>query len=298
MNREQLKQKFARNKNLIGRWAYRLLMVGVVLFILKYVLWIFVWDRYPVPTDSMYPTIEPNDRIMVNKLIFGARIYKSTDFLKDSSEPSVFRMPGWRAIQRDDILVFNFPNIDKRGITFRINQAYVKRCVGLPGDTLSVVDGYYRVAGVADDVGYMPAQHMMARTPDSLVRANPHNIYPWNMPHWNLRNFGPIYIPRSGRTVALDSLNYSLYCHIMRRESGKSVKRDSLGVFRIGNDVVTSYKFRDNYYFMNGDNGNTSDSRYFGFVPEDYIVGVATIIWDSHTLSGKKRWERVLKMLE
>lgn len=283
----------------IVKWCFRALVLLAGLFVLKYVLWIFVWDRYPVPTDSMYPTIEPGDRIMVNKLIFGARIYKSTDFLADTSEPRVFRMPGWRELRRNDIVVFNFPNIGERGIWFRINQAYVKRVVGLPGDTLSVAEGFFRIAGLTDTVGYLPAQQQIARMPDSVAQGSPHRIYPWCVPRWTIRNFGPVYVPRRGATVGLDSLTFALYAPIMRRETGQAVERDSAGVYRIDGRAVAEYCFREDYYFVAGDNGLSSfDSRYFGFVPQNYIVGVAMRIWDSRDPStGHGRWGRYLQRL-
>ncbi|WP_298063642.1 signal peptidase I [uncultured Rikenella sp.] len=289
----------ARCKKNILKWGMRAVVLLAVLFVMKYVLWIFVWDRYPVPTDSMYPTIVPGDRIMVDKLVFGARIYKSTDFLADTSEPPVFRMPGFRQLRRNDIVVFNFPNIGEQGIWFRINQVFVKRIVGLPGDTLSVERGFFRIAGLADTVGYLPAQRQIARMPDSVVAASPHRIYPWCVPQWTIRNFGPIYVPRRGTTVMLDSLTFPLYLPIMRRETGCEVVEAPAGAYLIDGRPATRYTFRDDYYFVAGDNGLSSfDSRYFGFLPEDYIVGVATRIWDSrdpHT--GKMRWKRCMKSL-
>ena len=280
-------------------WIFRLILVFITLIVLKYVLWIFVWDRYPVPTESMYPTIRPGDRIMVNKLIFGARIYRSTDFIADTSEPRVFRMPGWRNLKHNDIVVFNFPNIGEQGIWFRINQAFVKRIVGLPGDTLSVAGGFYRIAGRSDTVGYLSAQRMIARLSDNDVRSNPNRIYPWCMPQWTIRDFGPVYVPRSGAMVRLDSVSYWLYRPIIQRETGCSVTTDSTGVFRIDGHPVTHYRFRENYYFVAGDNALSSfDSRYFGFVPENYIVGVATRIWDSHDpVTGERQWSRYGKRL-
>lgn len=289
----------ARCKKNILKWGMRAVVLLAVLFVMKYVLWIFVWDRYPVPTDSMYPTIVPGDRIMVDKLVFGARIYKSTDFLADTSEPPVFRMPGFRQLRRNDIVVFNFPNIGEQGIWFRINQVFVKRIVGLPGDTLSVKRGFFRIAGLTDTVGYLPAQRQIARMPDSVAAASPHRIYPWCVPQWTIRNFGPLYVPRRGTTVVLDSLTFPLYLPIMRRETGCEVVEDPAGTYLIDGRPATRYMFRDDYYFVAGDNGLSSfDSRYFGFLPEDYIVEVATRIWDSRDpYTGKMRWKRCMKSL-
>lgn len=97
----------------------------------------------------------------------------------------------------------------------------------------------------------------------------------------------------------LDSLTFALYLPIMRRETGCEVVEDPAGAYLIDGLPATRYTFRDDYYFVAGDNGLSSfDSRYFGFLPEDYIVGVATRIWDSRDpYTGKMRWGRCLKLL-
>ena len=73
------------------------------------ILRLFVVDFYSIPSDSMSPAIEPGDFIMVNKLSFGARMYKNFDFLKDGSHPPIWRVKGYAPIRNGDVLVFNFP---------------------------------------------------------------------------------------------------------------------------------------------------------------------------------------------
>ena len=135
------KQKIAKAVNAVSVCV--LAFFGLVL--LYFGTRVFVCDKYPVSTTSMTPTIIPGDQILVNKLVFGARIYKNLKFLQGDSLET-FRIPGFRKIRHNDVVVFNFPfgNDDWQKIEFRINRVFAKRCLGLPGDTLSVVNGFYR----------------------------------------------------------------------------------------------------------------------------------------------------------
>jgi signal peptidase I len=116
---------------------------------------------------------------------------------------------------------------------------------------------------------------------------------------WNIDNYGPIIIPKKGWTVKLDSLTLPLY-----RRAIQVYEDNKLLV--LGNDVLIngkkadSYTFKMNYYWMMGDNRhNSEDSRYWGFVPEDHIVGKAVLIWMSEdstsSFFSKIRWSRVFK---
>jgi signal peptidase I len=116
---------------------------------------------------------------------------------------------------------------------------------------------------------------------------------------WNLDNYGPFVVPKKGWTVTLDSLNMPLYERAIRIYEGNKLEK-------VGNDWIlngkkaTSYTFKMNYYWMMGDNRHSSaDSRYWGFVPEDHIVGKALFIWLSIDGEGsflnKIRWNRIFK---
>ena len=129
---------------------------------------------------------------------------------------------------------------------------------------------------------------------------NPDNrIFPYTK-NWNQDNLGPIYIPQAGKTVKLDKESLPFYKMIIHEYEGNDLKVNGDEI-RINDKIVTSYTFKQDYYYMVGDNRHNSlDSRYWGFVPADHIVGKPVFIWFSvdPTIPWAKafdkiRWERL-----
>lgn len=116
------------------------------------------------------------------------------------------------------------------------------------------------------------------------------------MTHWTIRDLGPLYIPRKGEEISLTPANYLPYRKVVEWETKNKLK-DNDGVLTLGGKPVSSYRFKENYYFMAGDNsGDSQDSRYWGFVPEPFIVGRALLVWWSERDEVVNK-ERVMKWL-
>jgi len=135
---------------------------------------------------------------------------------------------------------------------------------------------------------------------DNSMFENNTGIFPHNQPGWTVDNIGDIYIPQEGKSVALNAKTLPFYKMIIAEYEKNDLKVNGDEI-RINGKVATSYTFKQNYYWMMGDNRNNSeDSRYWGFVPEDHIVGKPVFIWLSIDQNetwgniGKKiRWERM-----
>lgn len=259
-----------------------------LLYGLKQLVRIFLCDSFIIPTESMEPTLKPGDRIYVNKTIYGARIYTDFHFTQEGQKLKAFRTKGLRDLRRNDIVVFNMPNQEWQ-IKFTINYVYCKRCIGLPGDSISIRNGHYVCNNYEGTLGYEPAQNQLASTPDSLIPAASLRTFPFDdhLPKWSIKNFGPLYIPKKGDLIALTPKNAALNKILIEYELEKPIYIDwKRNTVQAGNKRLTKYRFKHDYYFMAGDNAaNSLDSRYWGLVPDEYIVGVVKKKWEKRTLS-------------
>ncbi|MET6998351.1 signal peptidase I [Chitinophaga defluvii] len=114
---------------------------------------------------------------------------------------------------------------------------------------------------------------------------------------WTESNFGPLYIPKKGATVKLNDANIAIYDRIIRVYEENTLEKKN-GQFVINGKPTDSYTFKMNYYWMMGDNrDNSLDSRFWGFVPEDHVVGKAWLIWMSYG-KGSIRWSRLFKSIK
>lgn len=272
-----------------------------LLFGLYLLVRIYLFDVFPTPTESMLPTILPGDRVMVNKLIAGARIYDEYKFGEGIPMKS-HRVKGWRSIRQNDIVVFNFPiNRRKYKMEFDIRSVYCKRCIGLPGDSVSIRNGFFRNNHYPGALGDTTMQRNLALMPDSLIPRNVIYAMPFDPVHynWTVKEFGPLYIPHKGDCVGLTPVNYRLYELAIEFETGLRPFVNSDGVVMLGEEPFRAYTFTKNYYFMCGDHVmDSNDSRYWGFVPEEFIIGVVSrVLYSKNKQSGKFRWNRLFKSL-
>ena len=301
----------------------------------------------------------------------------------ETPQLSYHRLKGLRNVERMDIVVFNFPAGDtvalkmpnpdyytlcqERGRDVVRNNKeifgdviyrpvdrrdnYVKRCLGLPGETLQIKDGIVYVNGKAvpqpenvqyfyyvetdgtfigdamfDDLGIsmedrhgqgnqyiLPLTAAMKKKLESeswvktIQRIQPDEgetlfTYPVGTDYgWTHANYGPIWIPKKGAKVDLTLQNLPLYERCIKNYEGNDLKVKN-GQIYINGQIAKSYTFKMDYYWMQGDNrDNSLDSRYWGFVPEDHIVGTPSIILisfdkDHRLFDGGIRWNRIFKM--
>ena len=182
-----------------------------------------------------------------------------TDARRTAVRPQCDTAAGIRKAKRGDVLVFNFPHPngwDK--IEMHILKYYIKRCIGLPGDTLSIRNGRFRINGTNEPLGNMDSQERIGRTlpgefPDGVYKAFPFD----SVISWNIRNFGPLYVPKAGDKVEMNRENYLLYRKLIAWEQKAEINYNDSTVFLNG-EPIREYRFLKNYYFMAGDKGLNS----------------------------------------
>ena len=270
----------------------------VLLLLLALLIRLFLCNFYVVPTDSMEPTMLSGDFYLANKLTYGARIFTSLKFDRNSDLPMI-HVPGLRSIRRNDVVVFNFPyRYGWDTIRMNLETFFVKRCIGLPGDYVSAIGGFYHVSGLTDTLGNIPEQKRMVRHRSMLDSVIIRAVAFDKSLHWDIFDFGQFYIPAAGATISLTSENYKLYRKQIVYETGAVVRRKGSSVY-INDTLATHYTFHSNWYFVAGDNVMSSqDSRYIGLIPEAYIIGRASRIISSKDINTeKRRWNRTLKKI-
>jgi signal peptidase I len=255
-----------------------LIITAVVLILVR----VFVLEPYGIPTGSMRPTIVEGDVLLVSKLPYTIRSLRYIPFTHVPI-PSI-ELPGIGQLERWDVVVFDYPRQAQPDP--EEGTAYVKRCVAVRGDTVQLVDGRIRVNGV--EVPPVPDPDEPERTrraPVARARAVP-----------LLRAGDPVIVPYKGFEVAMDSESVAMWRPWIESEGVRVDYRNRI-VFLDGLPS-TRYTFQHDYFFALGDNSAVSkDSRYFGFVPYDNLIGQAWIIYWSRDPDEGVRWERLGKLV-
>ena len=268
----------------------------------------FIIQNTRIPTGSMKDTILVGDFVLVNKFIYGSSSPKYIPFTQ--VELPFFRLPAFKDPQSSDIVVFEYPGDRDQLRANELGVNYVKRCVGTPGDTIEIKDKVVFVNGKEfwrpPNIKYYEGRIGNLLKPKPRGYSDP-GIFPKGM-NWNDDNYGPLVVPKAGATIPLNKYTVEQWRTIINREYGKRVVDVKDGVVLVNDIPVSSYTFKKDYYFMMGDNrDNSLDSRFWGIVARDMVVGQAFIVlfsWDRDIpfsqffrLIGSIRLDRVLKLL-
>ncbi len=233
-------------------------------------------DAYRIPTGSMENTLIAGDYILVNKFIYGPSTPRTVP-LTGIEIPHI-RFPGFRNPDRGDVIVFKFPG-ERDEVEPAANLNYIKRVIGLPGDTIKIRNRNVFVNGAA--FPKLTTQRSSSRSLKPSGR-NDLRIFPSGTP-FNEDNYGPIYVPKKGDTLTIDIGNIKQWEVFLRRD-GADVEILPDQSIVINGELSNIYVIQSNYYFTLGDNrDNSLDSRFWGFVPEENIIGRALLIyWSWH----------------
>ncbi len=364
----------------IREWADAFLYAGVAALIIR----TFFIEAFMIPTSSMERTLMAGDFLFVSKFHYGPRMpmvplaipfVHNKIKIGNTTIPSYldivrlpyFRLPGLEKVERNDIVVFNFPAHDIWDLNdgaglvkpVSLKENYIKRCVAIPGDTLEIIDQQIYINGekgwnppdmqyqyliTTDGTGF-PYSRMKELGFRKLNNDNPNfvqvsqNSYIFWMPQdiagkikqfsniaefdtlyqpegkfdesgkiypqygntqgqlfrHNIDNFGPILVPAKGMTVSLTNKNTSLYARIIEAYEGHELDIDVANQrVLIDGQQADAYTFEMDYYFMMGDNRhNSEDGRYWGFVPENHIVGKPLLIFFSYESEFGVRFSRI-----
>jgi len=270
-----------------------LLFAGLVAIILKI---IFV-EAYRIPTGSMENTLLVGDFLLVNKFIYGATTPRNIPFTQ--TRIPFFRLPALKEPDRGDVVVFDYPGNTNELVSAEVTN-YIKRLIGKPGDTIQIINKKLLVNSV--EVPDPPDAKFNKNVTSSTLL----DIFPKGKP-WNDDNYGPVIVPKMGDLIKITPDNIEDWKTFIRRE-GHTVRLTADNKVFIDEMENSSYKVEKNYYFMMGDNrNNSSDSRMWGFMPEDNIIGEAMIIYWSWNpdipfnefgrLFDSIRWDRIAKII-
>ena len=359
-------KKEKKKKSELRTWVEAIAFAVVAAHILR----TFFIEAYTIPTSSMEKSMLIGDFLFVSKLAYGPRVpmtpvavplvHHTIPGTKKKSYSEIVKVPyhrmkGLGDIKRNDCVVFNWP-AEKLNRPVDKKENYVKRCVGIAGDKIEIVNGQLMVndepqaepegmkkqftynvktkgSGLNPKLLYKKFditegsrgsnmnEYNLFLTDEALKGLNefknvksitqnidttynsPQYYFPNNNDHlWNIDNYGPILIPKKGSSIDLTMENIDLYKDIIEIYEENTLKISENNIY-INDSLSSSYKFKMNYYWMMGDNRhNSADSRMWGFLPENHVVGKALFVWMSWDKNGKGlnkiRWDRLFSSVK
>ena len=183
---------------------------------------VFLVDSFIAKGNSMFPAVAEGERIFVDKTLLGPRLYTDYDFT--GPRLNSIRLPGRGRLRTGDWVITNYPYAcSKDTISFKINYVYLKRCSGAPGETVSIVNGFYRNDAVPGIIGSAAMQQELRDTPDSVLTEQGVVLPALQVAKelgWTIKDFGPLYVPKAGDVVPVSVADFRKYRRLIQYETG------------------------------------------------------------------------------
>lgn len=261
----------------------------------------FVVEAFRIPSGSMENTLLVGDFLLVNKIVYGLRTPRYVP-LTNVAIPSI-SLPLFGNVDRGDVVVFEFPS-EREQVLNAESVNYIKRCIGLPGDTVEIFTGRVFVNG--------KELTLPKHAKSSVGVSRPHWQSGYRMfppgSGFTEGHYGPLIVPRKGDAIQLTATNFGVWKALIARE-GHRLHLAPNGAVMIDDRETVQYVIGQDYYFVMGDNrDNSLDSRYWGFVPENHLIGEALVVywsWNPEIIVPNfvdkfksVRWERVGMLIQ
>lgn len=250
----------------------------IFLFVLIFFLTLIIikgifLGAYHITSSSMRNALIEGDFVLVKK--FSYQIKTPDKFPFTPFKISSFRILKRQKPERNDIVVFKMNEflVD----TSLTEYDLVKRIIALPGETVQLKD---RAVFVNDEEINNPSTVTFNLNSPFFYNKAEHKFYPFNDKTWKINFYGPVKVPQKGDTIQINPKNVSIWQPIINYESGGKFINIEGTVITFKGRPITEYIIQKDYYFVLGDNRFESvDSRFFGFVPEDEIIGKVWMIY-------------------
>ena len=259
-------------KEKIGKYFKILFWVIIIAIVIK----AFAIDAFRIPSTSMENTLQPGDFILANKFAYNISTPREIPFLGIPIDQYKFFEVGKPKI--NDIVIFEFPTGFEKDPLMG-GSKYIKRIIAGPHDTLKITDGKIYVNGKSI---LLPSTFIKPKLLDEDETIPAESIYPPGA-KWNRISYGPIIIPGKGDKIQITPENFERWQSVIVMDHGERSLLVEGTIVTLDGRAISEYVLHQDHYFVIGDNFEVSmDSRNFGFITDNMIVGKAMFIYWSY----------------
>jgi signal peptidase I len=277
IKKEEQKKPLTWKENLIAQVKEFVIVFGGFILLNNFVIASFL-----VPTGSMENEVLTGDFLMVNKFLYGASTPRNIMFT-DIRLPWT-TLPAFKDVKRGDVIVFEFPGM-REEVKPDVFNFYLKRCMAIAGDTLEIRNRVVYVNGQPLPIPKNMKFDNMRTLPPSYADER---IFPPTTP-FNEDNYGPIVVPKKGMTIPLTAQNFRMWETFIKREGHQAEWRMD-GTVLVDGKPANAYVAERDYVFGMGDHrDNSLDSRFWGFIPRENVVGTPMFVYFSVQLTDEYR---------